>query len=287
VSIHDLRSFKEPRARRHRAAAPPLAKRLQSGALGLLFVCSGVVLTSFALEDSWDRVSFRTIELLGIASFVALFGSSMVWQALKGQPSAHGFFIRWMLAVTRRFDATHALLGVLGIGVLVLVVGLLSGRAAETSLGSTIVLGWFAFHLQVLFHEGGHLFAASGCHYGPYRVAAGIVDFSLRGDRWVFSLNREWGFVAGGAVFYIPPSHRRWAHDFYVVAAGPIATAVLLYACSSVSAYTGSNTLLHTFVMQNAGFGALALLVNLLPLRTTFNGLQTDGYQLLQLVKQL
>jgi hypothetical protein len=225
-----------------------------------------------------------------VGAFIALLGANKTWQRARGVPTSGGVIARGIMAVVDRTDPSSVLVGIVALGVVALALGFLLDRPDEVRSSLAMISLWLSFHLQVLVHELGHWSLAHACGYRPYRLVGGAFAFATQGSRWRPQRNRDWLGLVGGAVLHEPPGYQQtWGRDVCVVAAGPAASALLLYV------FVQGNALLHgvlprvpllqSFVQTNVGFGVMVLVVNLLPFRIFPGACETDGQQLWRLLR--
>jgi len=266
-----------------------IVERFANALLGLMFVLFGVGLIWLPRAGHLSpQTAYAAVVLTwGLGAFIALFGCNLVWQSVRGEPTAHGFLIRSLLKIGATTAPCYVLLALLGFAAVSVSIGFGFSRDADTRFGFALLAGWVSAHFQVLFHEYGHWLAASACEYRPFRVAGGAFAARLHDGRWKIGLNREWGYLLGGAVVSAPPERARsWTRDLCVTSAGPLASALLLYVCLQVPPLLRALPVLKEWIAGNAQWAAVILVLNLVPLRAGVVGPHpTDGYQLLRLLR--
>jgi hypothetical protein len=283
------REYRAAQKRAPRRRSPRrILTRIGNVLLGLVFLLLGVLLIRFP-ESAWSahHVSYVAImSMVGVGAFIGLFGADMAWRYAWDVPTSRSFFMRALTKLSSKTSPGHLLFAVAAVALLSLAIGAATGRKIEIEFGRTALLAWLALHLQILGHEYGHFFAAQAVGYRPFRVVGGAFGFSARDGRWAAHANRDWRFLLGGAVFAsIPQGARRWSSDFLFAAGGPLASALLLFVCIRLDAIIGGVPVASELLQLNIQIAILALIVNLVPfrLRSTVHG--TDGYQLLQLLR--
>ena len=194
--------------------------------------------------------------------------------------------MRWLMHTAGKASPFGVFATLVVIGTVALFAGSAFNLQHEAHDGARVLLSVLAFHLQVFFHELGHYLAARQCGYRPFRVVGGAFGFTRRAGGWTLHANGDWLFLAGGAVFYTAgPSVRTWGRDMWAVAAGPLATALLVGICAQVASAIADYVRVQEFVAMNIPLGVLLLIYNLLPMRLGVSELATDGHGILELLR--
>jgi hypothetical protein len=256
--------------------------------LGLISLAFGAAALWLSFESAFGRMPvLGRLLTLFVAAFICLFGLGFAWQSMRGAPTHHSFFIRWLDGAGKRTNPSQILIALLLLALCTFGLGLATANTGDLKSGRGLLSAWLAFHLQVLFHEYGHWRAARACKYRPYRVVGGVISFRLLDGQWIVRANRDWAFLLGGAVFaQIPGAIRTRSRDIAFVAAGPLATAVLCWVCSALQPMVSAVPALGEFLELNARLGAILLVTNLVPIRMRATGSGSDGYQLLALLRR-
>jgi hypothetical protein len=240
-----------------------------------------------------DPVSPVLAVLVGCPCLAAgCMGLDLALRAPRGTPLRSGLLYRLLLA--RRSWLRPAIVTV-GVP---LVCGVLMALAATTRDAEGLVAAecagaaWFAYVVNVLVHELGHLAAVRLLGLAAERVVVLPFDFRRGADGWHARIGQEWFVLSGGMVAWRAKGQPSPLQMIVFAGAGPAASFLLLllylalnpYGWSVLLAYQPGRTLILVGI-----FAALVTVAgNLVPVRVDpMSGYSSDGFVIRQNLARL
>ena len=261
---------------------------------GILLAATGFGLPAIGAWDSahGNPVPPAVAVLAGCPCLaVGCAGLDLAMRAPRGTPLRSGLLYR-LLARRSWFRPATVTVGV------PLLCGLLMALAAAThdAEGLTVAecagAAWFAYVVNTLVHELGHLLAVRLVGLAPQRVVVLPFDFSRTADGWHVRLGREWFVLSGGMVMWQAKRQPSPLQMIVFAAAGPAASLLLLLLYLVVNPYGGSDLFAYQpgpVLILVGLFGALVTVAgNLIPMRTDpMTGYSSDGFVIRQNLARL
>jgi hypothetical protein len=271
---------------------PSLGEALVNLLLGLLFALiggCGVVAVIFGtgaacISQPTDCLQHVPGALLAAAIMapIALVGLNMIVQGLRRQPGMHGFFYVNARRLGRRFSPFQIWLTVFTLSFLIEAAACVVGPGSKSVFYFTFTSSLTLVLIHIVFHELGHFVAARVTGFEPDQVVVGPVAAHLASKQATFSANRDWRFIIGGVVRWTASAPPLPKEQFFVAAAGPMATALLVLLGFLVDSALSPGGALSSMLQNNLEIGLGTLAINLIPLRLSATGLATDGCLMLE-----
>ena len=264
---------------------------------GIFLAAAGFGLPAMGAWDAahGDPVSPVVAVLVGCPCLVVgCVGLDLAMRAPRGTPLRSGLLHRLLAAGRRRswFRPATVTVGV------PLVCGLLVALAATTHDAEGLMAaecagaGWFAYVVNVLVHELGHLLAVGLLGLAPQRVVVLPFDFYRTMDGWHVRLGQEWFVLSGGMVTWRANGQPSPLQMIVFAGAGPAASFLLLllylvlnpYGWAVLFAYQPGPVLILIGI-----FAALVTVAgNLIPVRVDpMSGYSSDGFVIRQNLARL
>jgi len=262
---------------------------------GILLAAAGFGLPAMGAWDAahGDPVSPVVGLLVGCPCLAAgCLGLDLALRVPRGTPLRSGLLYRLLARRRSWFRPATVTVGV------PLVCGSLMALAAATHDTEGLVAAecvgaaWFAYVVNVLVHEMGHLAAVRLLGLAPQRVVVLPFDFRRTADGWRVRIGQEWFVLSGGMVTWQAKGQPSPLQMIVFAGAGPAASLLLLLLYLALNPYGWLVLLAYQpgpILILIGSFAALVTVVgNLIPVRVDpMTGYASDGFVIRQNLARL